>query len=113
MKRNRKVVVVRAPQLLEQKFRLAARVHEDQRGLVRFDEAVDITERVTRRVAGPGQVLLGVEHYDIRLRPRLRDHEIRTRFALRQLWHQKTTQVVGFGNRSGQSDRRELRRQRE
>ena len=113
MERNRKVVVVNAPQLLEQKFRLAARVHEDQRGLVRLDEPVDFTERVTRRVAGPGQVLLGVEHRDIRLRPGLRDHEIRTRLALRRLWHQKTAQAVRFGNRRGEPDRRELRRQRE
>ena len=58
-------------------------------------------------------MLLGVEHRDIRLRTGLRDHEIRTRLALRRLRHQKTAQVVGFGNRRGQSDRRELRRQRE
>jgi hypothetical protein len=32
---------------------------------------------------------------------------------LQRSWHQKPTQVVGFGNRSGQSDLREPRRQRE
>jgi hypothetical protein len=113
MQRNRKVVVVHAPQLLEQKFRLAARVHEDQRGLVRLDEPVDFTERVTRRVAGPGQVLLGVEHRDIRLRTACAITRSARSLALRRLWHQKTAQVVGLGNRRGQSDRRELRRQRE
>ena len=39
MQRDGKIVVVDAPQLLEQEFRLAARVDEDQRRLVRLISA--------------------------------------------------------------------------
>ena len=58
MQRDGEVVVVHAPQLLEQEFGLAAGVDEDQRGLVRLDQRVDFAERVARRVAGPRQMAL-------------------------------------------------------
>ena len=64
MQRDGEVVVVDAPQLLEEEFGLAAGVDEDQRGLVRLDQRVDFAERVARRMAGPGQMLVGVEHGD-------------------------------------------------
>ena len=64
MQRDGEIVVVHAPQLLENDFRLAARVDEHQRGLVRLDQRVDFAERVARRMPGPGQMLLGVEHGD-------------------------------------------------
>ena len=64
MQRDGEIVVVGAPQFLEQEFGLAAGVDEHQRGLVRLDQFVDFAERVARRMAGPGQVFFGVEHGD-------------------------------------------------
>ena len=72
MQRDREIVVVDAPQFLEQVFRLAAGVDEHQRGLVALDQRVDFIERVARRMAGPGQMLVGVEHGHLRRAPRLR-----------------------------------------
>ena len=105
MQRDGEIVVVDAPQLLEQKFGLAARVDEDQRGLVRLDQLIDFAERVARRMAGPGQMLLGVEHRDVRLRAGLRDTRSATRLAAR-LRHQEAAQIVGLGDRRRQADRR-------
>ena len=64
MQGDGEIVVVDAPQFLEQEFGLAAGVDEDQCGLVPLDQLVDFAERVARRMAGPGQMFLGVEHAD-------------------------------------------------
>ncbi len=106
MQRDSEIVVVCAPQLLEQKLSLTTRVHEDQRGLVRLDERVDFTERMARRVAGPGQVLGRVEHRDIGLRTGLRHDEIGKRPAPRRLRDQEAAQIVRLGNGRGETDRR-------
>ena len=53
MQRDREVVVVDAPELLEDALGLAAGVDEDQRGLVALDELVDLADRVMARNARP------------------------------------------------------------
>ena len=89
MQGDGEIVVVDAPQFLEHEFGLAARVDEDQRGLVALDQIVDFAERMPRRMAGPGQMLLGVEHGDLRLRAGLRHDDIGARRRRRRLRHQK------------------------
>ena len=113
MQRDGEIVVVDAPQLLEQELGLAARVDEDQRGLVPLDQIVDLAERVARRMARPGQMFLRVEHGDQRLRAGLRHDDIGARRPRRRLRHQKAGEIVGLGHRRRQADGRELRRQRE
>ena len=105
MQRDGEIVVVDAPQLLEHEFGLAARVDEDQRGLVRLDQLVDFAERVARRMAGPGQMLGGVEHGDVaaarRLAPTTRSASA---LAVARLRHQIAAQIVGLGDRRRQAD---------
>ncbi len=113
MQRDGEIVVVRPPQLLENEFRLAAGVDEHQRGLVRLDQCVDFAQRMQRRMAGPGQMLRGVEHGDVGLRARLRHHQIGARRAARRLRHQKSAEIVRLGYRRRQPDGGEPRRQRE
>ena len=84
MQRDREVVVVDAPELLEDRLGLAAGVDEHQRGLVLLDQAVDLGDGVARGVPGPRQALGGVEHGDVRRRAFVGDDEIgeqRARFA--------------------------------
>ena len=76
MQRDREIVVVHAPELLEDQLGLAARVDEDQRHLVALDQRVDLAERMARRVAGPGQPLGGVEHGDVGRGAGFGEHEI-------------------------------------
>ena len=57
MQRDRQIVVVDAPEFLEQQLGLAAGVDEEQRGLVALDRVVDVRHGVARRMAGPGHVL--------------------------------------------------------
>ena len=111
MQRDGEVVVVDAPQRLEGELRLAAGIDENQRRLVLLDQIVDFAERVARRVPGPGQALAGVEHRHLRLRAGLRDDEVGLRRALQRLRHQKTAQLIGFGDCGGKTDRRNRRRQ--
>ena len=81
MQRDREIVVVHPPELLEDHLGLAARVDEDQRHLVALDQRVDLAERMARGVAGPGQPLGGVEHRDVGRGARLREHEVGARVA--------------------------------
>ena len=111
MQGDGEIVVIRTPEFLKKKFRLTARIDEHQRGLVRLDMRVDFAERVARRVAGPGQMLFGVEHRHDRLRSGLRRHQIGMRLATRRLRHQKTAQLFRLGDRRGESDRGEAWRQ--
>ena len=67
MQRDRKPVVVDAPQRVEDHLGLAAGVDEHERGLVPPDQLVDRREGVARGVAGPGQVLARLQHRDVRL----------------------------------------------
>jgi hypothetical protein len=70
MQRDRQAVVVDPPQLLEQQFRLAARVDEHQRHAVMLlDGLVDLRNRVARRMAAPGYPLLDFKDGDDRAGP--------------------------------------------
>ena len=109
---NGEIVVVDPPQLLEEEFRLAARVDEDERRLVRLDESVNLGERVPRRMSGPGQMLGGVEHRHMRLRAGLADDDVGETLAFERLRHQETAQVVWLGDRRGEADGGETRRER-
>lgn len=55
---DRQIIVVDRPELLEQHLRLAARVDEEQRRTVLFDGDIDVGDRITCRMAGPGHVFL-------------------------------------------------------
>ena len=60
--RRYQIVVVDAPELLEQEFRLAAGVDEHQRSLVPPDQPVDFADGVVRGMPGPRQPLGGIEN---------------------------------------------------
>ena len=109
MQRDRQIVVVHPPQLLEDHLGLAARVDEDQRHLVALDQRVDFAERMARGVAGPGQPLGGVEHGDVGRGAGFREHEIGAAVAA-GLRHQIAAQVVRLGDGRREADGRELRR---
>ena len=115
MQRDREIVVVDAPQLLEDALGLAARVDEDERGLVALDQRVDLAQRVARGMAGPRQPLGGVEHGDVGRRAAFGDHQVgeRRRRDAGGLRHEIAAQVVGLGDGGGEADAGELRRQRE
>ena len=51
--RDREIVVIRLPELLEDRLRLAARIDEHKRRFVALDQLIDFTERMTRRMASP------------------------------------------------------------
>ena len=70
------VVVIEVPQLLEDVFRLHARVDEDERRPVLADEVVDLLHRMTGGVAGPGQVPFGLQDLELGRRAALGDDEI-------------------------------------
>ena len=111
MQRDRKTVVVHAPEILEQHFGLAAGVDEDQRGLVALDQIVHFAERMARGVAGPGQALLGIEHLDDRRRGAAGDDDIGGDLLAVALRHQKARQRFRLGHRRGQPDGAHLGRQ--
>ena len=111
MQRDRKAVVVHAPQILKQHLGLAAGVDEDQRGLVALDQVVDLRQRVARAVAGPGQSLARVEHLDNRRRRTAGDHDVGGLAHAAALRHQKPRQRFRLGDGRRQSDRANLWRQ--
>ena len=118
MQRDRQIVVVDAPQLLEQHLGLAAGIDEHQRDGVPVDQLIDLAERVPRRMPGPGQPLAAVEHVHDRLRRAARHHDIGSLFALTacgrgrtKLRHQKARQLLRLGHRGRQPDHAQLRRQ--
>ncbi len=113
MQGNGEVVIVDAPQFLKEEFGLTARVDEDERGPVALHEIVDLAERVARGVAGPGQMLLRIEHCDLRRGAGIRHHQIGARFTARRLRHQIAAEFVGFGDSRRKADGGQLRRQRE
>ena len=67
---------VDAPQLLKDQLGLAARVDEEQRHAVGADGGDHVGERVTGRVAGPRQALVGLEDGDLRPGTALDDDEV-------------------------------------
>ena len=76
MQRDRQRVLVDAPELLEDEFRLRTRVDEDQRHLRSADRRVDFGQRMPRAVAGPWQALLRIEDREFGRRAGRRRHEI-------------------------------------
>src|SRR5258708_38556928 len=98
MQSNGEIVVVCLPKLLEKKFCLATRIDEHKRRLVRLDVGVNSAERMPRRMAGPGQMLLGVEHRNDFFFNDTSTTEIYTRFALQGLRHEKAAKLIGIGN---------------
>ena len=111
MQRNGKAVVVHAPQILEQHLGLAAGVDENQRGLVALDQIVDLAERVARRMAGPGQPLLCVEHLDNRRRAAGGHDEVGGDVLPSRLRHQEARQQFRLGDGRRQADGADLGRQ--
>ncbi len=111
MQRNGEVVVVHAPEILKQAFRLAPRVDENQRGLMALDQIVNFAERMACAMPGPGQMLLGVEHGDFRCGGAPRDDKIGARFTVHRLWQQEAAEIVRLSNGGGKPDAGELRRQ--
>ncbi len=112
MERDRKRILVEAPQLLEHAFGLAARIDKDQRGLVPLDQPVNLAERVAGGMPGPGQPLGGIEHGDIGRRASLRHDEVgECRPGL--LRHKKAAQIIGLGHGCGQTDAAEIGSERE
>ena len=104
MQRDREIVVVDAPELLEDHLGLAARVDEDQRHLVALDQLVDLAERVARRVAGPGQLLGGVEHGDVGRGAAARRARDRPAPSPPRLRHQIAAQIVRLGDGRREAD---------
>ena len=76
MQRDREPIVVDAPQFLEDPFGLAARIDENERSVVPFDQFVDLVDRMLRGMTGPGQMLSRIEHADLWCRASLRHHKI-------------------------------------
>ena len=103
MQRDREVIVVDVPEILENSFGLAARIDEDQRGAVRLDEPVELAERVARRMARPRQPFDGFEHGDVRRGAAFGDDEIGAR-AGRALRHHEAAKVLGLGDGRRQPD---------
>ena len=103
MQRDRQIVVVHPPELLEDQLGLAARVHEDERHRVALDQAVDFAERMARRMAGPGQLLGRVEHGDVGRGAGFGEHEIGQRRAA-LLRHQIAAQIVRLGDGRREAD---------
>ena len=111
MERDRERIVVDAPEILKQALRLAAGVDEQQRGLVALEQAVNFVKRMTRAMTGPGQMLFGVEHRDVRLRAACGDDEIGLCLAIHRLRHKETAQVLRLSDSGRQTNGGELRSQ--
>jgi hypothetical protein len=79
MERDRKIVLVEMPKVLENALGLAARVDKNKRGAVRLDQFVKFAECVARRMARPRQALLAVQHRNPRRRAAGRHDQIGAR----------------------------------
>ncbi len=109
MQRDGEIVVVDAPEILENEFGLAAGVDENERGAVRLDEAVDFFQRVARRMTRPRQPLLRIEHRDIGRGAARGDDDIGARGA-RALRHHEARKLLRLRHGRGQPDAGQLRR---
>ena len=110
MQRDRKPVVVHAPEILEQHLGLAAGVDEHQRGLVAFDQLIDLRQRMARAVAGPWQPFARVEHLDHRRCGATGDHDVGGYALAARLRHQETRELFRLGHRRRKADGTRLRR---
>ena len=111
MQRDRQRVLVDVPEFLEQDFRLAACIDEEQRGLVRLDRLVDLGHRIFRLVARPGHARLAAEDGDDRLGAIRRGDEAGMMLRLRRLRDQPAAQVHRLGDGCGETDGFQARRQ--
>ncbi len=101
MDRDRQVVLVRVPQLLEDVLGEEARVGEDQRGPVALDQLVEVRDRPDRRVAAPRYArLLWQQDLDFGRRPLLAlDQRDRIDLAPRR---KPAPEALGIGHRRRQ-----------
>ncbi len=58
VERNCQIVVVDTPELLEQHFRLGARIDKNERRPVLLDGLIDVGQRITRGMPRPGQAFI-------------------------------------------------------
>ena len=113
MERDWQIVVVVAPQLVEQHLGLRARVDEDERHAVGLDRLVDLRQRIARRVSGPGQLGIGSEDGDIGACPLSRHHDLgQPRGGLALMRHEKGRKLVRPRHRRGQAYGGQLGRER-
>ncbi len=113
MQRDRQVILVGLPQLLEQQLGLAAGVDEQQRQAVRLHGGVDLRHGIARGVPGPGQRLTGLHDRDVGLGTAARHHQVghgdcRIGGGLR---HQIGAQLGRPRDSGRQPDRQQPRRQ--
>ena len=107
MQADRQVLVVDAPQRVEGKLGLGARVDEDDRGLVLADDVVDLRHRMAPHMAAPGNAVLRVDEGDDGRRAGLAHHDLDRRLAELQ----KLGQGRRVGDRRRKPDEPHLRRQ--
>ncbi len=113
MERDRKVIVVVAPQLMEQHLGLRARIDEDEREPMRLDRLVDLGERIAGRMPGPGKLGVRLKNGNVRPRSLAPDHDLGKpgRFPS-PVRHEKGGKLVGPRHCGRQSDGGERRRER-
>ena len=104
MERDRQIVLIGHPQLVKQPLRLAARVDKDQRRAMPLDGIVDARKRVDRRMPCPGDVIIGVEDRNVRLRPTFHRNKAR-HWRIVCLWQEPASQSIGVRDSRGKSDR--------
>ena len=109
MQGNRQIIFIDAPQILKQKFRLAARIDEEQSRSRAFDSLIDFAHRMACRMTGLGQPFPRVQNIDLRLGPTLNHDQpgLIVHFGVADiLRHQPALQVGRLGNRGGKADGR-------
>ena len=109
MQRDRQIVVVAAPKLVEQQLGLRARIDEDQRHAVSFDRLVYLGQRITGGVSRPRQLGLGSDDGDVGFGALARPHDLgEPRRSLALVGHEKGGKVERTRHGRRQADRGEL-----
>ena len=121
VQRNRQVVGIAGPQLLEGQFSLGARIDEDQRHFRGLDPIIDIAQRMAAGMPGPGNAITWLEDFHVRTGARLTANDPGERIAAGRLSNQPACQPAFIGDRRRQAgagrlrrplaDRREVQRQ--
>ena len=113
VQRDREIVVVVAPQRLEQHLGLGARVDEHERHAVGLDRLVDLGQRIAGRMSGPRQLGFGLEDRHVGLEPGADLDDLgEPRTALALVRHQERRQLRRPRHGRGQPDGDEIGRQR-
>ncbi len=74
MNADGQTVVVRKPEVVKEEFGLRAGVVENQRGLMLLDQVQHRRDRVFGTTARPRRAFIGHQHGDVRIRPRIGQH---------------------------------------